>query len=70
MKSSPKHLILENNRILSPLRFGQKIAYTAVSPLKLHSEAAREVTTLLASEATKFPGVKVRLHDGEAQTSR
>ena len=54
MKSSPQHLILENNRILSPLRFGQKIAYTAVSPLKLRSEAEQKVTALLASEATKF----------------
>ena len=55
MKSSPQHLILENNRILSPLRFGQKIAHTAVSPLKLCSKAEQKVTALMASEATKFP---------------
>ena len=47
MKSSPEHLILENNRILSPLRFGQKIACTAVSPLKLSSKAEQKVTAFV-----------------------
>jgi hypothetical protein len=54
MESSPEHLILENNRILSPLRFGQKIASTAVSPPLSPSKAEQKVTALLASEATKF----------------
>jgi hypothetical protein len=54
MKSSPEHVFLENNRILRPLRFGQKIAHTAVSPLSLPSKTERKVTALLASEATKF----------------
>jgi hypothetical protein len=54
MKSSPEHMILENNRILSPLRFGQKIAHTEVSPPMLPSKTEQKVTALLASEATKF----------------
>jgi hypothetical protein len=55
MKSSPEPLILENNRILRPLRFGQKIAYTAVSPPMSRSKTERKVTALFASEATMFP---------------
>jgi hypothetical protein len=44
MESSPEHPILENNRILSPLRFGQKIASTAASPPMLPSKTEQKVT--------------------------